>query len=406
MALWRESQVVLFLSITRYRPVLSQLWVRRMMIAGCVAYLAIAAEPLALLFITQEATGSFAGAGLVLGAYGLSSALLAPLRGRSIDQRGGRAVVVIAAAHATLMIGLVLAAYWRAPLTVLLVLGALAGCAFSPVFATMRSVLAKHIAAEFRESAYALQAVTQELAFVGGPLLAGLLIAITKPTVTLITTTVTALVATALFGLIPQVRSLPGRNWQPSFRPVILSSAALRILALTTVPTSLSFGIVEFALPAYAVGQGDPPLGGLLLACIPAASLVGGLWYGSRRWRGSLVGRYLWTLSLLAGSTFLLVAAENNVLLAVSVVLMGLPIAPMITCRYSLLDRAAPEGGDSEAFMWISTSEAAGAALGQSIAGLIVQQLTIQTAYVAAGAAAVAAFLIALAGRRTLRQKA
>ena len=99
---------------------------------------------------------------------------------------------------------------------------------------------------------------------------------------------------------------------------------------------------------------------------------------------------------------FLLATAGNVVLLGGFLVLMGLPIAPMIACRYRLLDQAAPHGRENEAFMWISTSEAAGVAAGQACAGLVVEQLGIPPTFLAAGAAAALAAAVAWAGRHRL----
>jgi MFS family permease len=388
--------------VDRYQAVLTNTSVRWSMVSGGLAYLAVGAEPLALLLVAEMATSSFASAGLVVGAYGLSSAMLAPVRGRAIDRHGGVVVAPIALLHGGTMIGLVVAAQLRAPLVVLVLLAAVAGTAFSPVFATMRSILARQVSPEYRETAYALQAIVQEMATVGGPLLAGLLIAVSSSGTALITTTAVAMVASTLFARTDAVRSLAGHGAARAHRPAILSSAALRVLALTAVPTSLSFGAVELALPAYAVNEGSPALGGVLLALIPAASFLGGLWFGSRRWRGPTIYRYLGAIVLLAACVFLLATAGNVVLLAGFLVLMGLPIAPMIACRYRLLDQAAPKGRENEAFMWISTSEAAGVAAGQACAGLVVERLGIPPTFLAAGAAAALAAAVAWTGRRRL----
>ena len=99
----------------RYRVLLGPAPIRLMLLAGGLAYVGIEAEPLAMLLLARDATGGYATGALVVGAYGLTSALLAPLRGRSVYRRaagavGGLLVDRLAASGAFLVAGLAVAA--------------------------------------------------------------------------------------------------------------------------------------------------------------------------------------------------------------------------------------------------------------------------------------------------------
>jgi MFS family permease len=70
---------------------------------------------LAILLLVRQHTGSFAYAGLTVGAFTLSGAAAAPLQGALVDRHGGHRVLMpFAAAQAAALVGLVLASQARA----------------------------------------------------------------------------------------------------------------------------------------------------------------------------------------------------------------------------------------------------------------------------------------------------
>src|SRR5262249_44943333 len=98
---------------------------------AALAFTGIAAEPLAMLLLAREATGSFAAAGLVAAAYGIAAGVAAPSRGRALDRRGGVVLVPIAAWHLIALAGLIVAAQLNAPAAALIGAAAVAGIARS-----------------------------------------------------------------------------------------------------------------------------------------------------------------------------------------------------------------------------------------------------------------------------------
>ena len=83
---------------------------------AALAFAGIAGEPLAMLLVVRDATGSFAFGGLVAAAYGAAAGIFAPARGRTLDRRGMRALVPIAGWHFVALMGLLLATQLDAPL--------------------------------------------------------------------------------------------------------------------------------------------------------------------------------------------------------------------------------------------------------------------------------------------------
>ena len=66
--------------------------------ATVLARLPIGINHLAVVLFVREVTGSYAAAGVVVGALALGTALGAPLQGRVIDRMGRRMLVPLAAA--------------------------------------------------------------------------------------------------------------------------------------------------------------------------------------------------------------------------------------------------------------------------------------------------------------------
>ena len=127
---------------------------------------------LAILLLVRETTHSYAAAGLAVGAYTLANATCAPIQGRLVD-RFGQAWVLVPSACAPGVPagGLVVAANAGAHAGVLVVLAGMAGAFAPPIAPTVRALLRD----VFRDphvldSAYALDAVLQEVIWTVGPL--------------------------------------------------------------------------------------------------------------------------------------------------------------------------------------------------------------------------------------------
>jgi len=179
----------------------------------------------------------------------------------------------------------------------------------------------------------------------------------------------------------------------------------MRTLMLAIVPTGIAFGALEVAMPAFAVERGhSAALAGIFLSAMAAGSLVGGLWYGARRWSGPIVARFiglevLFTLGLLP-----LLTADSIGAMVVLMAIAGLALAPSAAAGYLVVDHIAPPGTVTEATTWVMTANVAGGALGAALGGVVVQQVSVQAALVLACAGPALGTLVALARRRSLSE--
>jgi MFS family permease len=325
--------------------------------------------PLAILLLVRGATHSYASAGLAVGSYALANAACAPLQGRLVDRLGHAVVLAPSAlAQAAFLVGLTLSARSDASGATVVVLSGLAGALAPPVAPTVRALLRE----VFRdplllERAYALDSVLQEVAWITGPLIVALVIAIASPGAAVLLLGALYVLGTWLF---VHSSAVGGSNRRLPIEPrSALASWQLRALLGPVALTGWGLGAIEVGLPSLALHAGSRPASGLLLALWSVGSLAGGLWYGSRAWRSPLTSRYRVLLVLAMMLTAPLIAARSIPAAIVCSLLAGLSIAPLFSCQYALVSRAVTRGSETEAFTWISSALIGGLAAGSAVAG-------------------------------------
>src|SRR4051794_15632909 len=160
-----------------YRTLLRLPGVATFFTVAVVGRLAYGTGTLALILQVQHATGSYTDAGTALACYGVTVALLSPVRGRAIDRYGIRRVLpllALAYSGALLMI-----AASHGPAGWLIAMSAAAGVAAPPLGPTTRRVWSEVAATPgLLQRAYSLDTVAEETLFTVGPLVTGLVVAV------------------------------------------------------------------------------------------------------------------------------------------------------------------------------------------------------------------------------------
>jgi MFS family permease len=380
----------------RYRSVLSVPGCARVMATALIARLPQGMTSLGILLLVRAHTGSYAAAGVAVGAYDFATAAGAPLVGRLVDRFGRRQVLGPGALLQTLvLVALVVSAHAGAGAAPLIVLSALAGGLWPPIAPSVRALLRDLVRdAKARETAYALESVVQELVWITGPLVVAGVIAFASPAAALLLSGSVSVCGTLLFVSSPAARGRGTRAARTGRAPV-LAIPELRALLGPIFLTGLSIGAIAVGLPALALHAGSRPASGLLLALWSVGSIVGGLWYGSREWQAGLTARYralLWTGVICMAP---LIAARTVPEGLVGAVLAGLVIAPVFSCQYALVGRAVTAGAETEAFTWVSSALVGGLAAGSALGGGAVSVAGVGAPYVLAvmamGLAAVSA---------------
>jgi predicted MFS family arabinose efflux permease len=385
-----------------YRAFLSIPGARRLLLSAVVTRMPNGMLTLALLLLIHAQTGSFAIAGVALGAFALANAAVSPIQGALVDRLGQpRVLGACAGGQSALLVLLVVAAQARLPSALLVVLVALAGALVPPSMACARALWSQIAPdAATRDAAYALDAITIEAAWILGPLLVVAVIALASPAAAVLLCAAITVGGTAVFATSPI-----SRRWRSSgqrrSRAGAIASPQLRRLLASIALVGFWWGALQVGLPALALHVGSREASGALLALVSLGGVVGGVFYGARSWSVSIDARY-WALLLLLAILLTPLIIARSLPAAIPLCLVaGLAFTPMISCQNTLVGAAAPAGTMTEAFTWATAAMFAGIAAGSTAAGSLIDTAGVGAPFAAAcAAAALAAALAALAQRR------
>jgi MFS family permease len=386
--------------------------VARPFVASVVARIPIATAPLGLVLLVRAARDNYTLAGIVTGLFAVGLAVGSPLWGRAMDRRGQPRVLVPAASVSGLLLLLLTAAtVWTAvPAVVLPVLALLAGAAFPPLSPAMRSTWRVVVTEErARRRGYALDAAAVETIFVGGPLLLSVLLLLGIAPLPLVVTVVLLVGGTLVYVRSPgarRVRPQPVGAGGHGVGAALLHSPGFVLLLAVMAVMSIGFGILDVSMAGLAehlLGSADRL--GVLFAPIAGGSAIGGLLYGSRDWRSPDRRRLLVTLTLFGSLLFTVAFAAGEgiplVVLLVVLFFTGLFISPNLIAAQGLVDLLAPGHRLGEAQAWLSTAITAGAAVGNAVAGVLLDVAGARTALGVAATAVVVAAAVCLLAQRS-----
>ena len=375
----------------------------RLLISSVLGRLPSGMFSLAILLFVRQQTGSFLVAGLTVGSFTFSGAIISPVHGARVDRIGQwRVLLPCAAVQGVLLLALVLTVRAHLPAVSIIAVAALAGAALPPISGCIRALWSEVAPdAEALEAAYALDAITQEVIYTAGPLLVGFVAVLVSPTASMIMCAAITMGGTGLFATSPLSRQWAGLA-SGRAREHALVSQGLRTLLGSVLLGGMVIGALEVGLPATAVHLGSRVSAGVFVALLSVGSMVGGVLYAARPWRRPVGQRY--TVILLGLATCVVpLATVSSVAAGVLFSLVsGLGVAPMLSSQFSLVGALAPAGAVTEAFAWHRAATVGGIAAGSALGGVLIQATSAKGAFVLACAAAAVAAVVADFGDRRL----
>jgi MFS family permease len=364
---------------------------------------------LSLVLALTGTTGSYAVAGGVMALFGLTSSLLSPVRAGLIDRHGPHRILPpMAAAYALMLAGLA-AATWRpgAPVVLLGALTVAAGACTPPLGPVMRALWSDLLPdRRLLQRAYSLDTVAEELLFITGPLLAGLLAQFAAPALGVAVSAGLVLTGTLALVSSPAVREPAadrvdrGSDRDPldeskqDLGPVsprrrrLRGGAGLHRPVVVSAGVGMCLGALSLLVVAFAEQHHQTAAVAWVEAALAVGSAIGGLAHGAIPWR--LSGRVRLPM-LAAGLGLILATAGLSPNLYVLVAVMsaaGLFVAPALTTAYLIADESAAPDTRTQAGAWVNTAFNTGSSGGTAAVGLLVGRLPLALCFAVAAAPA------------------
>ncbi|MBV7695376.1 MFS transporter [Streptomyces sp. TRM70350] len=384
-----------------YGEILRAKHAARLLVGTLVGRLPNATAAIAIVLFVRAEGGSYSLAGALAAVYGVANATGQPLLGRLVDLYGQPRIQLPAALLSALAMAVFAFSGTEAlPLSYVAV-GA-AGLFTPPLEGGLRALWPSVLRREDQvHTAYAMDAVAQEVMFTVGPLLVTLCVSLWSAQAALLVLNVVG-----VLGALCVVLSPPSRAWRSAPREAhwlgALRSPGLLALLGAFLFVGVALGSITVAAVSYADDRGGDAVYGWLMAAVGLGALVGGVGYGARQWAGAPERRLRVLVGLLAVCYLPLLLMPGPVAMTALAALAGVFLAPAIACAFVIVDRHAPRGTVTEAFSWLVTTFTVGASVGTGLAGPVVEWGGALWGFAVPGAAGAVSLLVLLATGRVL----
>ncbi|RUT66534.1 MFS transporter [Morganella morganii] len=386
-----------------YRELLTTPGVMGLVIASSIARLPQAMFGIGIITMLVQQTGLYWLAGSVAGTFTLVNAIVGPQISKLVDQRGqSRVLPFVTAFSIGMLLALIIAVYMSAPALLLFILAALAG-----TMPSMPAMIRARWTQLFRgkpqlHTAFSLDTVLTELAFIIGPPLAiglstsffaeaGPLVA-----VLLLITGVTAFLLqreTEPKVVVGVRRNTSSTLLIPGVRTIVLALLAMGVIG----------GSIDVAVVAFANAQGWPASASFILAAYALGSMISGLTFGALRVSLSIEKQFFVGVLVTSVTAVLPIFSPDVYILSVMLFVAGMSFAPTMVVVINLGTIIVPPSRLTEGLTWMTTGISIGVALGSVLAGMVIDVYGARSGFSVAIVSGLVMVVIVLLGLRTLR---
>jgi Major Facilitator Superfamily len=370
----------------------------------------IAMTSLGIVWLVHARTGSYATAGLVTGGFAVAEAVAGPQLARLIDRFGqSRMLPPALLAHAAAVATLLVLVAASTPDWLMTAGGVLVGATIpqlGALSAARWAALLRDERAAALPTAFALESLANELAYLAGPVLVAILGASGYPAAG--TVLAAALVLAGGFCFAAQRRTAPRasgatgrhRTGRSLLRP------GFAVLAGVNLAIGGFFGAMQISVTAFAVERGAAGTAAVLFTVSSCASLLAGWLYGRRQWRTAPRVQLAVAAAGLAIGCLWLLVADAPFELGLGMALTGLAV-PLILVLCSVQAEAAVHPAVlTQAFAWLNSASAAGSAGAAAAAGWAVGTVGAHGGFAVAAMATGVMAVLATAGLRAPKRSA
>ncbi|MFE4996457.1 MFS transporter [Streptomyces mirabilis] len=342
--------------------------------AAAPARVGVAMAGLGIVWLVHAKTGSFGVAGLVTGSFAVAETLVGPQTARLMDRFGQpRVLVPLLCAHAGAIATLVALTLTGAPVVPLMAAGLAAGATvpqFGALSAARWSALL-HGRAELTP-AFALETISNEVAFLLGPTLAVLTATQVHPAAGTVLAGVLVVGAGLAFAALRRTAPAPAPDRTATRGPEPLLTRNFATLLAVNLALGVFFGSMQVSVSAFAGVHHAASAAGFLYGLMSAASLLAGLAYGRHRRHTPPGAQLPLILTFLACASLLPLLANSPWQLGLALLLPGAGVAPCIIVSSTLIESVMDRSVLTQAFTWTNSASAAGIAVSAATVGRLV----------------------------------
>jgi len=385
-----------------YRELVSTPGATGLILASAIARLPQAMIGIGIITMLVEQTGVYWLAGAVAGTFTLANALIGPYISKLVDLRGqSRVLPVVTTFSIGMLLALIFVVHMSAPAALFFILAGLAG-----TMPSMPSMIRARWTQLFRgkpqlHTAFSLDSVLTELAYIIGPPLAiGLSVSLFAEAGPLVAVGLLAVGVTAFLlqrQTEPKVVAGHTRHTGSTLLIPGVSTIVLALLAMGAIG-----GSIDVAVVAFANAQGWPASATFILAAYAFGSLVAGLTFGALRVSRPIEKQFFVGILVTAITGVLPLFAPDVYVLCAMLFIAGLSFAPTMVVVMKLGTIILPPSRITEGLTWMSTGISIGVALGGLLSGLIVDAYGARAGFGVAVFAGLGMLTVVLLGLRTL----
>ena len=359
--------------------------VPRLLSASLIGRLPTGMAPLAITLAIRHHGGDYRLAGLLIALYAGSAAVLGPVLGRLIDRTRQPPMLLGCATLSGAAFTLLAVLDPTSGRELAGLLAIVAGAATPQLEPCLRVLWEDVIRGERTlRAAFSLDAATQELIFVCGPLIVLASTALGGASAGLLSAAAIGFLGTVWFATARPARAWRGRpvehrHWAGPLR----APGVLRLFA-ALLCVGATIGAFTIAITGYAESEGVLDSAAWLIALNAGGALVSGVLYTMAPIAAREDRRLLLLLALLALGYLPLALAPGPLLMAPLAFLSGCALPAVLASGFALIARMAPTGTLTEAHAWMITSFGVGNAAGSAVAGSLLDLVSVPAAFVMA----------------------
>ncbi|MGB6212930.1 MFS transporter [Pseudomonas mandelii] len=386
-----------------YRELLTTPGVMGLVIASSIARLPQAMIGIGIITMLVQQTGLYWLAGSVAGTFTLANALIGPQVSKLVDQRGqSRVLPLVTTFSIGMLLALIVAVSIRAPTPLLFILAALAG-----TMPSMPAMIRARWTQLFRgkpqlHTAFSLDTVLTELAFIIGPPLAiGLSVSFFAEAGPLVAVLL-LVIGVSAFLLQKQTEPKVVVGTRKSTGSTLLIPG-VRTIVLALLAMGVIGGSIDVAVVAFANAQDWPASASFILAAYALGSMIAGLTFGALRVSLSIEKQFFVGVLITAVTAVLPIFSPDVYILSGMLFVAGMSFAPTMVVVMNLGTIIVPPSRITEGLTWMTTGISIGVALGGVLAGLVIDAYGARAGFGVAIGAGLVMVVIVLLGLRTLR---